>query len=194
MTFENLIESMEVSAKKKIDEITKKAHRETDEIRRAAEEKAELFKTEYLTEAQKSVETERNKLIYEAKAKSKMRVIKEKEQVIQSAFIEAKKRLEGFRNDRNYEENFKKMLQEAVHALEAERVVLHFDKRDESLCKQVLNELHENSEYVTDLTSLGGLEVSTKDGKIVVFNTVESRLANAEELLRREIFATLYGG
>lgn len=194
MTFENLIESMEVSAKKKIDEITKKAHRETDEIRRAAEEKARSFKTEYLTEAQKSVETERNKLIYQAKAKSKMRVIKEKEQVIQSAFIEAKKRLEGFRNDRNYEENFKKMLQEAVDALEAEKVVLHIDKRDESLYKQVLNELHENSEYVTDLTSLGGLEVSTKDGKIVVFNTVESRLANAEELLRREIFATLYGG
>ena len=92
MTFENLIESMEVSAKKKIDEITKKAHQETNEIRRAAEEKAGSFKTEYLTEAQKSGETERNKLIYQAKAKSKMRVIKEKEQVIQSAFIEAKKR------------------------------------------------------------------------------------------------------
>jgi vacuolar-type H+-ATPase subunit E/Vma4 len=194
MTYNNLIESMEVSAKKRIDEITKKAHQETDEIRRTAEEKADLIKAEYLTEAQKSVEAERNKLIYQAKAESNMRAIKEKEQVIQSAFIEAKKRLEGFRKDSNYEENFKKMLQEAVHALDAEKVVLHIDKRDESLCNQMLNEIHHNSEFVNDLTSLGGLEVSTTDGKIVVFNTIESRLANAEELLRREIFATLYGG
>jgi V/A-type H+-transporting ATPase subunit E len=194
MTYENLIRSMEESAEKRIDEITRKAHLEADEIRRAAEEKAESIKIEYLTKAQKSVQTERNKLIYQAKAESKMRIIKEKEQVIQRAFIEAKKRLEGFRNDSNYEENFKKMLQEAVLALEAERVVFHIDKRDESLCKQVLNELHHNSESVNDLTSLGGLEVSTKDGKIVVFNTIESRLANAEELLRRHIFATLYGG
>jgi vacuolar-type H+-ATPase subunit E/Vma4 len=185
---------MEESAEKKIDEITKNAHQEADEIRRAAEEKAESIKTEYLTEAQKSVKTERNKLIYQAKAESKMRFIKEKDQVIQSAFIEAKKRLEGFRDDSNYEENFKKMLQEAVLALEAEKVVFHIDKRDESICKRVLNELHGNSEFVNDLTTLGGLEASTKDGKIVVFNTIESRLANAEELLRRQIFATLYGG
>lgn len=194
MTYEILIKSMEESAEKRIDEITKKAHLEANEIRSAAEEKAESIKIAYLTATQKSVQTERNKLIYKAKAESKMRVLKEKEEVIQRAFAEAKKRLEGFRNDINYKANFKKMVQEAVLALEAENVVFHIDKRDENVCKHVLNELNGNAEFVNDLTSLGGLEVSTEDGKIVVFNTIESRLANAEELLRRQIFATLYGG
>jgi vacuolar-type H+-ATPase subunit E/Vma4 len=37
------------------------------------------------------------------------------------------------------------------------------------------------------------LVVSTKDGKVVVSNTIESRLHNARELLKREIFSTLFG-
>jgi vacuolar-type H+-ATPase subunit E/Vma4 len=57
----------------------------------------------------------------------------------------------------------------------------------------VLNELGWNSEIVGDLTSAGGLAVSTKDGKVVVSNTIESRLNNAKELLKREIFSTLFG-
>jgi V/A-type H+-transporting ATPase subunit E len=193
MTYENLIESMEVSAEKRINEILKNAHEQGDEIRKTALTKAQLIKAAYREEAQKSVDGERNKLIYQVKAENKMNVIKEKDRVIKSAFAEVKKRLDNFRNDENYHDNFKKMLQEAVRALETEKVVLHIDKRDESLCRQVLNELNINSQIVADLTSGGGLVVSTKDGKIVVFNTVESRLAKAEELMRREIFATLYG-
>ena len=193
MTYENLIESMEVSAEKRINEILKNAHEQSGEIKRTALTKAESIKTAYLEEAQKSVDVERNKLIYQVKAENKMNVIKEKDRAIRSAFAEAKKRLENFRNDGNYHDNFKKMLQEAVNALATKKVLLHIDKRDENLCRQVLNELNINSEIVADLKSEGGLAVSTKDGKIVVFNTLESRLAKAEELMRREIFATIYG-
>jgi V/A-type H+-transporting ATPase subunit E len=184
---------MEVSAEKRINEILKNAHEQSGEIKRTALTKAESIKTAYLEEAQKSVDVERNKLIYQVKAENKMNVIKEKDRAIRSAFAEAKKRLENFRNDGNYHDNFKKMLQEAVNALATKKVLLHIDKRDENLCRQVLNELNINSEIVADLKSEGGLAVSTKDGKIVVFNTLESRLAKAEELMRREIFATIYG-
>ncbi len=65
--------------------------------------------------------------------------------------------------------------------------------RDENLCKQILDELNENSEIVVDLTSAGGLNVSTRDEKVVVFNTIESRLDRAKEFLERQVFATLYG-
>ena len=85
------------------------------------------------------------------------------------------------------------MIQEAMHELEGEKARLHIDMRDENLCKQILDELNENSEIVVDLTSAGGLNVSTRDEKVVVFNTIESRLDKAKELLERQVFATLYG-
>ena len=193
MTYENLIASMDVSAEKSITERIQKAHQEGEEIKRSAEAKAETIKASHLENAQKSAEIERNKLIYNAKAENKMRIIKEKDAVIQRAFFDAKKSLDSFRDHPSYKEDFKKMLQEAVRELEGEKVLLLIDTRDETLCRQVLNELGWNSEIVGDLTSAGGLAVSTKDGKVVVSNTIESRLNNAKELLKREIFSTLFG-
>jgi|BarGraIncu01122A_1022018.scaffolds.fasta_scaffold15469_2 vacuolar-type H+-ATPase subunit E/Vma4 len=193
MTYENLIASMDVSAEKSITERIQKAHQEGEEIKRSAEAKAETITASHLENAQKSAEIERNKLIYNAKAENKMRIIKEKDAVIQRAFFDAKKSLDSFRDHPSYKEDFKKMLQEAVRELEGEKVNLHIDTRDETLCRQVLDELGRNSEIVGDLTSAGGLAVSTKDGKVVVSNTIESRLNNAKELLKQEIFSTLFG-
>jgi V/A-type H+-transporting ATPase subunit E len=184
---------MDVSAEKSITERIQKAHQEGEEIKRSAEAKAETIKASHLENAQKSAEIERNKLIYNAKAENKMRIIKEKDAVIQRAFFDAKKSLDSFRDHPSYKEDFKKMLQEAVRELEGEKVSLHIDTRDETLCRQVLDELGRNSEIVGDLTSAGGLAVSTKDGKVVISNTIESRLNNAKELLKREIFSTLFG-
>jgi vacuolar-type H+-ATPase subunit E/Vma4 len=116
-----------------------------------------------------------------------MDVIKAKDEMIQSAFIEAKKSLDDLRDRESYKGRFKSMIQEAMHELGGEKVRLHIDGRDENLCKQILDELNQNSEIVADLTSAGGLNVSTRD------NTIESRFDRAKEFLARQVFATLYG-
>jgi len=103
-----------------------------------------------------------------------MRIIKEKDAVIQRAFFDAKKSLDSFRDHPSYKEDFKKMLQEAVRELEGEKVSLHIDTRGRNSIQAGVDELGWNSEIVGDLTSAGGLAVSTKDGKVVVSNTIES--------------------
>jgi vacuolar-type H+-ATPase subunit E/Vma4 len=189
----DLLIAMDESMEGQIHEIIKQARQEAEEIKRVAEEKAETIKRSYLENAEGSVEPERNKLIYAAKSETKMNLIKAKNELIQRAFADAKKSLSGFRASENYKEHFKSMVEEAMHELEGEQVRLHIDGRDENLCKQILDELNVNSEIVADLTSAGGLNVSTRDEKIVVFNTIESRLDKAKEFLERQVFATLYG-
>jgi|381.fasta_scaffold02655_7 vacuolar-type H+-ATPase subunit E/Vma4 len=188
-----LLIAMEESTEERINGIIKQAHQEAEEIKRTAEEKAETIKKSYLDSAEKSFESERNKLIYNAKSEIKMDVIKAKDEMIQSAFVEAKKNLGDLRDRESYKGRFKSMIQEAMHELSGEKARLHIDGRDENLCKQILDELNQNSEIVVDLTSAGGLNVSTRDEKVVVFNTIESRLDRAKEFLERQIFATLYG-
>jgi vacuolar-type H+-ATPase subunit E/Vma4 len=51
-----------------------------------------------------------------------------------------------------------------------------------------------NGDIVTDISCAGGLNASTKDGRFVIFNTVESRFERAKVLLKREVYAALYGG
>jgi V/A-type H+/Na+-transporting ATPase subunit E len=189
----DLLIAMEESTEERINGIMKQAHQDAEEIKRTAEEKAEPIKKSYLDSAEKSFESERNKLIYNAKSEIKMDVIKAKDEMIQRAFIDAKKSLDDLRDRESYKRRFTSMIQEAMHELGGEKTRLHIDGRDENLCKQILDELNENSEIVVDLTSAGGLNVSTRDEKVVVFNTIESRLDRAREFLERQIFATLYG-
>lgn len=193
MTSANLIESMEISAEEKFREIISKAHRDAEEVKKRAEVKAETIKNSYLENAIKSIEAERKRQTYAAKTETKMNLIKTKDELLQKAFLEAKTILINFRGDSAYKKSFKLMILEAVHELEGEEVEIHVDKKDENLCKQILEESNMSFKIVPDTTCTGGLNVITKDGKVVVSNTIESRLERAKELLKFEIFSILFG-
>ena len=194
MPYEQLIESVEVSAQERITELKETAYKQSVEIRKEAEEKDEIIKKKYLDAVKKTVEVGRNKSIAKAKEETRMQLIRAKDEVYQKACFEAKRILTSARGNANYEKSFRKMLKETVTELEGEEIQLHIDKRDENLCKKLLPELNLNCEIVTDLTCAGGLNASTKDGRFIVFNTIESRLERAKALLKLEVFAILYGG
>jgi vacuolar-type H+-ATPase subunit E/Vma4 len=193
MPYEQLIESVEVSAKEKISELKEKTYSEATEITKEAESKDESIRMRYLEAVNKAVEIERNEAIVKIKEETRMKLIRVKDEMYQKAFSEAKATLSSARENANYENSFRKMLKEAAAELVGEEIRLHIDKRDENLCKKLLPELHLNCEIATDLTCAGGLNASTKDERFIVFNTIESRFERAKALLRSEIFATLYG-
>jgi len=194
MPYEQLIESVEVSAEERIMELKEKAHRQSMEIRKEAEEKDETIKRKHLDVAKRAVVVERNKSNAKVKEETRMQLIRAKDEVYQKACFEAKRILSSARGNANYEKIFRNMLKEAVLELKGEEIQLHIDKRDENLCKKLLPELNLNCEIITDLTSAGGLNASTKDQKFIVFNTIESRFEKAKVLLRLELFTALYGG
>jgi vacuolar-type H+-ATPase subunit E/Vma4 len=194
MAIEQLIEAVEVNAEETITELKKKAHRQSEEIRREAEGKDEAIKKKHLDAVKKTVEAERNKLIAKINKETRMQFTQTKDEVYKKAFFEAQKILSSARSRADYENNFRKMVKEVVLELEGEEIQLHIDKRDENLCKKLLSELKMNCDIVTDITCAGGLNASTKDGRFIVFNTIESRFEKAKAFLKPEIFTTLYGG
>ncbi len=193
MTYENLITSMEESAEERIREIRKKAYKQAEETIKHAEVEAEAIKKYYLENAAQSIEAESYKLNYDVNSKNKMNVMRIKDEMVQKAFLEAREQLASIRERSTYEHTLKKLIQEAFDELNVPEVRLHVDKRDVDLCKQILSEMNKNSEIKADLTCAGGLNVSTKDEKVIVFNTIEKRLDKATELLKFEIFSTIYG-
>jgi vacuolar-type H+-ATPase subunit E/Vma4 len=194
MSIEQLIESVEVSAGEKITDLRQKASRDMAEIIKEAEGKDEIIKKRHLDTVKRAVDMERNKSHAKINEETRMQVTRTKDDVYKNAFSEAQKNLSSARSHANYENNFRKMLKEVVLELEGEEIQLHIDKRDEILCKKLLSELKLNCDVITDITSVGGLNASTKDGRFIISNTTESRFENAKALLKPEIFNTLYGG
>jgi vacuolar-type H+-ATPase subunit E/Vma4 len=194
MSYEQLLESLEVSAGEKIAEYQKKAKTDAAEIRKEAEEQDKAIKKRHLEVVRKAVETERTKSIAKIREENRMQLLRVKDAVYHKAFSEAHIILSSARENIHYENNFRRMLKEAVAEMEGEEKLLHIDRRDEVLCKKILAELQLNCELVTDLTCAGGLNISTRDGQFLIYNTIESRFEKAKVILKPELFAILYGG
>jgi V/A-type H+-transporting ATPase subunit E len=194
MPYEQLIESVELCADDKIRGIKERANQDAENIRTEAKAKDEIIKKRQLDTVKKTVESEKRKSLAKINEENRMRLVRAKDDVFQHVFTEAQKILQSVRSQANYENIFRNLLKETVSELEGEEILLHIDKRDESLCKKLLPELKSKSEIVTDISCAGGLNASTRDGKFIIFNTIESRYERAKVQLKLEVFATLYGG
>ena len=193
MAIDDLIKAVEASGQERIQEIMERSRAEADEIIREAQAKDQPIKKRYMETASESVAIQRNKLLSAAREESRMEVITAKNDIFEKVFEEAVRNLGSIREKPRYREILKALLGEALQDLGSDAVVLHVDRRDEALMRDILNEQKLSNEMVTDITSTGGLNASSRDGRFVIFNTLESRLKKAKEIHRSEIFTVLFG-
>jgi vacuolar-type H+-ATPase subunit E/Vma4 len=193
MAIDDLIQAVEVSGQERIKEILERSKAEADEIITEAQAKDLPIKKRFMEEATQSVAIQRNKILSEVREKSRMEIIKAKNEIFERVFEEAAQNLGSARAQPKYREILRTLLREALGDLGSDKVILHIDKKDESLLKEILNELKVSGEIAADLTSAGGLNAYSHDGRFVVFNTLESRLKKAKEIYRPELFSVLFG-
>jgi V/A-type H+-transporting ATPase subunit E len=193
MEYENLMTSMEASADEKIAELTDKAAAAAQKVRDEAQKKADEIVRAHQDSAAMAMEAESNRALYEARAAVKKEAASVRFECYSRAFDEAEKRLEAFRQNGVYESFFRKAMAESVEALGEKELVLHIDARDEELCRRSMALLGIECGVKADMTCAGGLNASTTDGKVVVFNTLEARLRSARERLKLDVFSALYG-
>jgi vacuolar-type H+-ATPase subunit E/Vma4 len=193
MGYEDLLNSVEESAQEKELELRKRASVAIDAIRERAKTQAASIQKAYRAEAEKSIATERNKLLYITKAENKEHLITTRETVFERAFSEAGSRLSNLRADPRYPIIFEKLLKEGVEAMGDETFTIHVDPQDEVLCRKTLSSLKISGEITTDLATAGGVVLSLPGNTVVISNTVESRLQRARENERHVIHAILSG-
>jgi len=193
MPYDDLISALKANAQERMKETRDRAEAEALKIRRDAEERAQGIRSAYLQEAGRAVQLEKGKLISKVGAEKRMSFARAKEDLFQQVFDQAARRMASVRDHPGYRVLLKNLVGEAMEELPAEEIRVHIDPRDEPLCREVLREMKRNCEVVTDLTTMGGLDVTTADERLMVFNTLESRLERAKELMKSEIMSTLYG-
>lgn len=193
MAIEDLIKAVELSGEERISEIQERSKAEADEILREAQGRDLPIKKHFMEEATESVAIKRNKILSEAREKSRMEIIKSKNEVFERALKEASRNLATVRDDPGYRKIMKVLVTEALGELGSDGVKIHIDKRDEALIRDILKEQNVSSEIIPDLSCAGGLNAYSRDERFVVFNTLESRLKKAEEIYRPEIFSVLFG-
>jgi V/A-type H+/Na+-transporting ATPase subunit E len=193
MKYDHLIKAIEDGAEEKIRDIRDSKDREIREILEHAETESSQLRKDLLAETKRKIDVEKNKKIYSAREQAKDHLTRARHDACQEVFHEADVRLTSLRESPSYETFFKAVMTEILSSLDSEKILLHVDKKDESLCRRLIKDTGKEFDIVTDISTLGGLNGSTPDGKVVIRNTIEDRLARAKERMKIVVFSGLYG-
>ncbi|MFH0967310.1 MAG: V-type ATP synthase subunit E family protein, partial [Methanobacteriota archaeon] len=183
MTYEELVRSVEASAAEKNRDILECANREAEEIIREAEEKASGIKGGYLKESLRRATVEKNRQIYLTSEEIKASQSIIRNDLFSQAFLIAQENLKDIRDSPGYSELFKRLLEEAIREVGDGEHVLHITARDQSIFDTIGTD-YQISDVFVDLESVGGLYLTSSDGKVTVYNTIESRLERTKEVFK----------
>lgn len=135
---------------------------------------------------------ERARILHRARLESLRIVGDVRENLVDTAINRARERLRSVRSDSPYLEVLRTLTQEALTELAiggAGKAELLADPRDEILLKKIIAELKLDLPVSYELNCWGGLIAKSEDGRVVVINTIESRLEHATSILRRQLAA-----
>lgn len=194
MAYEELIHSMEMDAALRVREVRAAAQAQIEETLEAARRQADEICTAHLADTERRIEIERHQRLYRAREEVKAGLARVREEYLQRALAAARESLAGQRDQVGYPDVLERLVREALEALGESGARVHVDPRDAACVRASLGHLPDRPEITPDLGTAGGVIVESADGRILVDNTFDSRLARAEEVYRRELYDRLSGG
>jgi vacuolar-type H+-ATPase subunit E/Vma4 len=193
MKYDHLIQAIVEGAEEKIREIGDSKDREIRKIQEGTDTESLKLRKDLLDDTNRRIAVEKNKKIYLAREQAKDNLTRARQDAYLSVFQEAEVQLSSLRSSPFYEAFYKAVMNEIFESIDSEKIRLHIDKKDESLCSKLIKDTGKEVEIVTDLSTMGGLNGSTPDGKVVIRNTIEDRLERAKERMKVVVFSGLYG-
>ena len=178
MGLETVREEILNSAKEKSNSMIAEARREANRITREAEKKSEEMKEKNESDTKKILDTIKRQELASAELENKKMILDAKKQIIESVFIESRKKLETL-DDKKKEAYMKKLLDKTKNEIEVEYV--YCSKKDSKFLKgfniesaEVIGGLMaENKEKTVRVDySFGTLLDSVKDSELQNINKV----------------------
>ncbi len=165
-----------------------------------AEKTAESEKNKILDNGKKQSDMRYQQIISEAKMNARRAELGAKEEVIEAAFDKATDELKSIASSgsEEYDDSLSKMIKEAVDELGSKDLILQLNEADTNKFKSQLDS--SSTFQIDDVTfeigepidAIGGAIVKTKSGDIEVNNTIESRLERFKSVLRSEVADVLF--
>lgn len=199
MSLEAILAAIRASGQRQVDENEQRAQDQAKAILADAREEAEVLRREARERAVMPAYRERARIIHRARMERLREAGDAREAAIDTALERASQCLAGLRADPGYPAILRRLTEEALSELQGSledvsRARLEADPRDEALLQRILCELDLKLCVDYRLNCWGGLIARSVDGRVVVINTLESRLERAMPALRRCLAALFEEG
>ena len=197
---DKIVSSIMSEAQGKADIIMQEANAEIATINADAEKTAESEKNKILENGKKQSYMRYQQIISEAKMNARRAELGAKEEVIEAAFDKATDDLKDIASSgsEEYDDSLTKIIKEAVDEIGGKDLIIQLNEADTNKFK---SQLDSSSTFQIDdikfqlgepIDTIGGAIVKTKNGDIEVNNTIESRLDRFKSVLRSEVAVVLF--
>ena len=201
---EKIVSSILSDAKFKADSITEEAENESKSILEEGEKIALMEKEKILEDGKKQSAMRYQQIISEAKMKSRRMELDSREEVIEESFKKAEEKLAKIASSDSveYKESIKDIITEAALEIGGGDLIILVKQDDEAKIKDSIPEIENdikvktgketNLEMGSNINTIGGTIVKTKNGNIEVNNTIEARMLRFKKSLRSEVAHILF--
>jgi len=192
MSLQAILEKILASGELQVAEIEKNAQIQVDGILAQAQMEAGQINEDISRDVSTPAIAERARILHRARLES-LRVVGDvREDLVDTAINRTRERLASFRTNPAYSMVLRLFIREALAELASggkQNVQLLADRRDKTLMEEILDDLKLDLPVSYELGCWGGLIARSEDGRVVVTNTLESRLEHATSFLRSHLAA-----
>jgi len=190
VSLEAILEAIRQSGADSVRAIEERAREEVARIMAEAEGEAAAIREEARKAASMTTAADQARITHRANLEAMQIVGEAEQQIVGRALEHVKTRLAGLRASAGYPDVLRHLVVEALAALqgsllEGEPAHLVADPRDRALLEDILGDLRLELAVRYELDTLGGVRATDSEDRVVVDNTLESRLAMATPMLSR---------
>lgn len=199
MSLEAILVAIETAGREEAGAIVQQAQSEAAAIIEEAQREAQRVQQDARERAVTPAYRERARILHRARLETLRTVGDARETAINAVLAQTRIMLSQIRSTPAYPSILRRLAEESLAELERSledpgAAHLEIDTRDEALMAEIIKSLGLQVPISCTLECWGGLVVSSQDGRIVVINTLESRLERALPFLRRDLAALLENG
>jgi len=190
MAIEDIFRALEEQADEEVNRILHAATVQADAVEHEAREEAERITSAKIQAADTAVQAKAAKAVNAARLQVKRDLAQVRDNAVEASFEEAAKRLAAMRGTPEYERVFAALAREACEGLDTE-CEFQVAPEDAALAEKVATDLGLNFTISPTLETIGGLVVSTHNGRVVRRNTFETRLQKARAVVGTKVAEVL---
>ncbi len=186
MGLEDILHAMEQETEGEVGEIVAEAEATAEKMMAEGQERVCQIMERHRQEIAPTLSAEEARITNEARLEALKAVMQTREELIDGAFHAAQEQLRDLRSRADYPEILERWTREVFEEL-GEDLVVDVGQEDMELIRSLLEKMGVAATINSGLDSAGGLSATSGDGRILVVNTIDSRLENARQALRREV-------
>jgi len=191
MGLEDIFRALEEQAAKDSEAVLVEARSHADAIMQEAQNEAARARDSHVADAERVARSRSAQDLNSAKLDARKRLAAVKERAVSEVFDRAMDGLVSARTSADYPAAFRRLADEALEGVTGEYSVL-VDPADVELAKRVLGEMGVSAEVRGDLSTAGGVVVSTESGRVMIRNTLEDRLEKLRGLAQADVAEILF--